>query len=326
MSEVSLIHGSGGAESRDFVETVFLRSLANVGRHGPQEDAALIADGTLAMTIDGFVVDPPEFPGGDIGKLAVCGTVNDLAVRGAVPRWMAVSWVLPESLPIDIVRRYADSLSRTAAAVGLEVVTGDTKVVPAQDMASLSVTTCGVGEIKYTSGIGLVSVGDVLLVSGRIGEHASALLAAREGLLFDDLPPSDCAALHELAFSAFQAGAHFARDATRGGVTAVLWEIAHAANARVRIDRDAFPVHPAVVTLCELLGFDPLYLANEGCLIVAAPEERAQQVLRALHEHETGLDAAIVGEVTDGAANVESVLDGRLLPLAAGAVPLPRLC
>jgi hydrogenase expression/formation protein HypE len=323
-SRVSLAQGAGGVESHEFIEGVFLAGLA--GSDALREDAALIADGSLAMTIDGFVVDPPDFPGGDIGKLAVCGTVNDLAVRGAVPRWMAVSWILPEGMPVDAVRRYADSLARTAAEVGVRVVAGDTKVVPERDMASLSVTTCGVGEVRYPSSIGSVRPGDVLLLSGGLGAHTAALIARREGLLVDGLPESDCAPLHELAFDAFRAGAHFARDATRGGVAAVLWELARAAAADVRLDRAACHVHPAVAELCELLGLDPLYLANEGCLLLAAPPDRAEDVLAALRRHEGGRAAAIVGAVAAGPTGVQAGLDGRLLPLPAGGLAIPRLC
>jgi hydrogenase expression/formation protein HypE len=320
---VSLAHGAGGGESHAFIEEVFLTGSAGSGVL--REDAALIADGTLAMTIDGFVVDPPDFPGGDIGKLAICGTVNDLAVRGAVPRWIAASWIIPEGTRMHDVRRYADSLTRTAADAGVQIVAGDTKVVPARDMAGPSVTTCGVGEIRHPSSIGAVAPGDVLLVSGSLGAHTAALIARREGLFIDDLPPSDCALLHDVAFDAFRAGAHFARDATRGGVAAVLWELARAAGAHVRVDRAACPVHPAVAELCGLIGLDPLYL-----LLAAAPSV-AHDVLAALHRNPRAHDAEIIGHVLppaspDSEPSVEAITEGRTLPLSSAGLPFPRLC
>jgi len=323
-SNISLLHGAGGSESRDLIRDVFLTHLS--ARHGPEEDAAIIANGTLAISIDGFVVDPPDFPGGDIGKLAVCGTVNDLAVRGAEPRWMAVSWIIPEGMPVENLARYSASLATTAHEANIAVVTGDTKVVPSADLRGPVITTCGVGEVKKLSTIDAVTAGDVLIVSGRVAEHTTALLAAREGLLVDDLPPSDCALMHHLTAAAFTAGAHFARDMTRGGLAAVLWEIADACHTGLRVERGSIPVHPAVAELCSVVGLDPLYLANEGCVLIAARPDRVDDVLAAIRKEPTGVHASVIGQVLDSRKGVDILTDGKLLPLQANAVGLPRLC
>jgi hydrogenase expression/formation protein HypE len=323
MRRIGLIDGAGGMESRDLIREVFLDRLP--AQRGPAEDAARFCDDRMAISIDGFVVDPAEFPGGDIGKLAVCGTVNDLAVRGAVPRWLAVSWIVPEGLSIDQLNRYATSLARTANEAGIAVVAGDTKVVPAEDLRGPAVTTCGVGEVYAASSIASVRADDVLLISGRVAEHTTALLAAREGLIVDDLPPSDCAVLHGLTSAAFAAGAVFARDVTRGGLAAVLWEIADATGVGVRVEREQVPVHPAVADLCSLIGLDPLYLANEGCVLFAVRPHHADAVLAAVRTHPLGRAAALVGRIVESGP-VEITADGRRMPLPGNAVPLPRLC
>lgn len=322
---IKLIHGAGGSDARDLIRSVFLRKLTE-GTVPVEEDAALIADDRLAITTDGFVMDPPSLPGVDIGKLAVCGTVNDLAVRGASARWLTAAWVIPEGFPVAVLSGFVQSMSESAAEAGAQVVAGDTKVLPWADLRGPVVVTTGVGVVESASSIAAVRPGDVLIVTDGIGEHEAALIAAREGLMFDDLPPSDCRLLSEVAVLAFAGGACFARDLTRGGLEAVLHEIADAGSYRLTIRFDAVPVRGGIMKMSELLGVSPLSLASEGCALVAAAPDRADALVDRLRAHPYGRLAAVIGEVGLGEVGVELFRDGKMMVLDQGARTIPRIC
>ncbi len=324
---ISLTQGNGGAASRRLVREVFTERFK---MDRICEDAALIFDEKLAFSTDTFVVQPEVFPGGDIGKLAVCGTVNDLAVRGAIPRWLSSAWVVPSGYSTTLLEQLAESMAQTARNAGVAIVTGDTKVVDASELQGIIVNTAGIGVTKYRSSPVNVNAGDLIIVSGNIGDHAAALLSAREGIYFDDLPESDCAVLTELAGLAFEAGATFIRDATRGGVSAVMHEIVETRSLDIHLQGQSIPVHPRVEELASLLNLDCLGLANEGKLVVVAPEDKVlggQGVLAALRSNPLGRKAQVVGEVRSGVGKVFRRTGERLAEVRedVGNLP-PRLC
>lgn len=330
---VTLAHGAGAGASARLFESLVWPRLANEALGARHDGAVLELGGArIAFTTDTFVVSPLRFPGGDIGSLAVHGTLNDLAMCGAQPRALSCALVLEEGLPLATLEEVLDSIARAAREAGVPVVTGDTKVVERGKGDGLFVNTAGVGEIPPGRDLrpARVAAGDALLVSGPLGCHGAAVLSVREGIGFDAELESDSAPLHGLVEALLAAApeTHCLRDPTRGGLGAALHEIAAAAGCEIRLDEDALPVNGAVRAACELLGLDPLFLACEGRLAAWVPDEASERALAALRSHRLGRDAVVVGRVAAGRARVV-VETGmgvrRLLPLPAGE-PLPRIC
>ena len=337
---VTLAHGGGGRAMKDLIDDVFVAAFDNP-LLAPLEDqarldiAALAQYGSrLAFTTDSYVVDPLFFPGGDIGKLSVCGTINDLAVGGAVPLYLSFAAVIEEGMRIDTLRLIAGSAAATARAAGVRIVTGDTKVVQRGACDKLFITTTGIGVIRDDVALGadLAQPGDAVLVNGLLGDHGAAILGARGDLALDSPIESDCAALHELIAALLDAApaTRCLRDATRGGVATVLNEIAEASQAAIEIDEARTPLREAVKGFCEILGLDPLYLANEGKIVAVVPAEQAEAAVAALRAHPLGAEAAcIIGHVTRGEAGrvtMKTVFGGsRIVDMLVGE-QLPRIC
>ena len=331
---VTLAHGAGGKASRRLVEELFLDELRNPLLE-PLGDAALVsANGTrLALTTDSFVVRPLVFPGGDIGELAINGTVNDLAVSGAAPLALTAGFVIEEGFPMDELRALARSASRAAAAAGVSVVAGDTKVVERGAADGLYVTTAGIGLLdpRVRLDPARVEPGDRVLVSGGIAEHGIAVMLARGSLELEFDVESDTAPLHELtaALCALGPELRWMRDPTRGGLATTLNELVAGAGATVALREEAVPVRDDVRAACELLGIDPLYVANEGKLVAVVGPDAADAALAALRAHPLGAGAAIVGEVR--ADDMPLVLaetpfgGSRIVDMLVGD-PLPRIC
>lgn len=331
---VLLGHGSGGKLSAELVRDVFLAAFQNPILARMDDQAIVGVNGCrLAFTTDTFVVKPLFFPGGDIGSLAVHGTVNDLAVGGATPLFLSAAFVIEEGLPIETLRAIVASLQGAAAAAGVQVVTGDTKVVEKGKGDGLFINTSGLGVVP--DGIQLSAAqarpGDWVLLSGSIGEHGIAILAKREGLEFDTGLASDSAALHTLVADMLAAsrGIRCMRDPTRGGVSSTLNEIASQAGVGIEIDERAIPVCEEVKGACEMLGLDPLYVANEGKLVAVVAPEAADAVLDAMRRHPLGRAAAMVGRVTEAHPRLVTMrtLAGpsRIVDMLAGD-QLPRIC
>ena len=331
---ISLAHGEGGRLMRRLLREQILPAvgsehLAELG------DAAVLpaVSGQLAFSTDSFVVSPLFFPGGDIGSLAVFGTANDLAVAGAVPRWISLGLIVEEGLPVDVLERVLESAAAAADRTGVQVVTGDTKVVPRGAADLLFLNTSGVGEFVAIPPPGPTALqpGDAILVSGPIGRHGMAVMTSREGLQFDPAPTSDSGSLVESVRSLREAGVAIRamRDATRGGVAAVLHEWSEACGATMELEECQIPVSPEVRGVCEVLGLDPLHVANEGTMVVAVPACDAEAAITALRGVPESAGAAAIGEVA--AATVAAVVVRRSLgqpmpldePLGA---PLPRIC
>jgi len=337
---VTLAHGGGGSAMRDLVEDVFVSAFAEHQDGAPLEDQArlpladLMARGDrLAFTTDSFVVDPLEFAGGDIGKLAVCGTVNDLAVGGAVPIALSCAVVIEEGMAVATLRRIAASLAATARAAGVRVVTGDTKVVARGACDKLFITTSGVGVIRPGLDLSIAAArpGDVVIVNGPLGDHGAAILAARGELAVSTSVASDCAPLNGLIGALLDAApaTRLIRDATRGGLAAVLNELAEASRVGVRVAEAAIPIRAEVRGLCDLLGLDPLYLGNEGVAVAVVPADQADAALAALRAHPLGVLAAAIGAITTdrpGRVVLDTPFGGtRIVDLLVGD-PLPRIC
>src|ERR1700730_1745513 len=288
---VTLAHGGGGKAMKDLIDDVFLEAfdnplLAPLDDQARLDLAALGRRGDrLAFTTDSFVVDPLVFPGGDIGKLAVCGTVNDLAVGGAVPLYLSCAVIIEEGVSIDFLRRIARSMAATAREAGIEIVTGDTKVVNKAACDKMFITTTGIGAIRADIDLGAhrARPGDLVLVNGLLGDHGAAILGARGDMALETPIASDCAPLHGLVATLLAAApaTRFIRDPTRGGVATVLNEIAEAAQLAIEIDEGATPLRDEVRAFCEILGLDPLYLANEGKILAIVPAEQSQRALEA---------------------------------------------
>jgi hydrogenase expression/formation protein HypE len=323
---VTLAHGSGGKATRRLVEGLFVEELANplLSELG---DAA-VADG-LAFTTDSFVVKPLFFPGGDIGELAVNGTVNDLAVAGAEPLWLSAGFVIEEGFPLRDLRTIVRSMARAADRAGVPIVAGDTKVVERGSADGLFVTTAGIGRSR--ADFGRPQPRDRVLVSGTLGDHGFAVLVARGELKLESELRSDTAPLHELAYALIELGPalRWMRDPTRGGLATALNELAGSAQLTIRLDEGAIPIRAEVAGAAEILGIDPLYVANEGKLIAIVAPEAADDALSALRSHALGRDAALIGEVDSSAEALvvlETALGGsRIVDMLVGD-PLPRIC
>ncbi len=329
---IQVAHGGGGRMSQKLIESVFLPALGNPALDALHDGAVLsLPKGRVAFTTDSYVIDPIFFPGGDIGSLAVHGTVNDLAMCGARPLHLSAGFIIEEGLRLEDLRRIVASMARAAAAAGVSVVTGDTKVVDRGKGDQIFINTAGIGVVPEGIEISPARArpGDMVLVSGEIAVHGIAILSVRQGLQFDTEMLSDSASLHELVGAALDvAGTHLhvLRDPTRGGVASALNEIAASAGVSIELEERSIPVNEAVQGACELLGFDPLYVANEGkCLAIVAPSH-AKAVLDAWRRHPLGRDAAIIGQVREessgrlvlhtriGARRVVDMLSGEQLP------------
>lgn len=332
---VLMAHGSGGTMMRDIIEQLFFEEYAGDTLKRADDAATLpVETGRIAFSTDTFVVTPHFFPGGDIGHLAVCGTVNDVATSGAVPKYLSCGFVLEEGYPLADLRRICASMARTAKEAGVEIVTGDTKVVNRGHGDGVYINTAGVGilpEGLELSG-SLIKPGDKVLVSGTIGDHGIAIISQREELSFSTTIESDAAPLNHLiadVLAACPAGTVRAfRDPTRGGVASTLNEFADAAGVDIRIDEDAVPVHDQVRGACEMLGYDVFQVANEGKMICVVDASAADMALAAMRENKYGHDAAIIGEVAEGDGHVylrTGFGSERILDMLVGE-QLPRIC
>ena len=327
---ILLDHGEGGAATARLVRDLF---LSHLGAPAILEDGAVVeASERVVLTTDAYVVKPLEFPGGDIGRLAVAGTVNDLAVMGAEPRYLTAAFVLEEGLPLRTLERIVISMATAAREARVSVVAGDTKVVPRGEADGMFVNTSGLGLLRRGRGLssGSARPGDVVLLSGPVGDHGIAVLVARGEFGLSSQLASDCQPLADLAAALLEAapGTGCMRDPTRGGLATALCEIAAASHARIRIrDRDV-PVRREVRTACDLLGLDPLYVACEGRLVALVPAGEAEQALAALRAHPRGRDAARIGEVSEGSAGLllETAGGGTRPLYALEGVQLPRIC
>jgi len=335
---VQLAHGGGGRLMRGLIEGLFLPAFqAGLSPRDipvPHDSAVVdIAGARLAFTTDTFVVSPLFFPGGDIGKLAVCGTVNDLAMAGAKPVCLSAGFVLEEGFPIETLRRVVDSMAAAAREVGVPIVTGDTKVVDRGKGDGVFINTAGIGLVP--EGIEVsprrVLPGDAILLSGDLGRHGMAIMSVREGLSFEGALESDCASLAGLVEALLAAGRdiHCLRDLTRGGLAAALNEIAEHARVGIELEEAAIPVATPVASACELLGLDPLYVANEGRLVAFVPGPAADQVLAIMRSHPAAQGPAIIGRVSErhpGTVELRGVLGGgRIVDLLSGE-QMPRIC
>lgn len=331
---ILLGHGSGGRLSAQLLKDVFLPTLRNPILEQLEDQATVSIDGTrLAYTTDSFVVKPLFFRGGDIGSLSVYGTVNDLAMGGAEPLWVSAAFIIEEGLEIEVLRRVVNSMQAAAERSGVMVVTGDTKVVEKGSGDGLFISTSGLGRVR--DGIQLSATqarpGDVVLVSGMLGDHGIAILAQREGLEFEGEIASDSAPLHTLVQRLLGStrDVRCMRDPTRGGLSSTLNEFAERSGTGIEIDETSLPVRPEVRGACEMLGLDPMYVANEGKLVAVVAPEAAAIALEALRAHPLGRDARRIGRVTrehPGMVVMRTVLGtSRIVDMLAGD-QLPRIC
>lgn len=331
---VTLNHGSGGKQAHELITNMFAKKF---GMPEPMTDSAVLSEQgfTLAFTTDSYVVDPLFFPGGNIGKLAVCGTINDLSVSGAVPKYISASFIIEEGFPLKDLEIISDSMAEEADRAGVKIVTGDTKVVGKGKCDKVFITTAGTGflkpEFEHISTGKKIMPGDKLIVNGSLGNHAIAVLGARNNLSFSSSIISDCASLNHLIQGVLKQceHVHFMRDLTRGGLAAILYELVQMTLSGLIVDEASIPVDDPVVGLCEVLGFDPFYLANEGKILIVAGEDEHEKILEILRSHPLGEKSAIIGEVTTehkGDIILNTFIGGkRILDIPSGT-QLPRIC
>ncbi len=334
---ISLAHGNGGRYMRELIADIFARHLSDPARAGSLDvtlDAAPIAlagEGEPYMTTDGFIVQPLEFPGGDIGSLAVNGTVNDLAVAGATPRYLSLNAFIEEGLEIATLDRIVRSLAKAARAAGVQVVAGDTKVVPRGQGGGLYLATAGIGVRPAGVRLGLdrIRPGDSVVVSGPIGDHGIAVLLAREDFEISGDVRSDCGHVIELAQAAMAFdGLRFMRDPTRAGLAGVAWEVSRHAGVTVRLRETAVPVRDSVQMVCEMLGYDPYYLACEGRVVAVVASSQADELVRNWRAVPGGEGAAVIGVIEAGEPRIvlETVIAGERILDDLEEDPLPRIC
>jgi hydrogenase expression/formation protein HypE len=339
VAKVTMAHGGGGKAMRDLIDDVFITAFDNDTLSTMEDQArfrlselAMHGD-RLAMTTDSYVVHPLRFPGGDIGKLAVCGTINDLAVGGAKPLYLSCAVIIEEGLEVDTLREIAGSMACTARSAGVSIVTGDTKVVDRGACDKLFINTTGIGIIREGIELGVARVrpGDAILVNGLLGDHGAAILNARGDMALSTPIESDCAALHGLIDTLLSGapGTRFLRDATRGGIAALLNEVAEASQVGILIHEERTPLRDEVRGFCEILGLDPLYLANEGKIVCVLPPDQAEAGLTAMRNHPLGRDSAVIGHATDerpGRVVMQTVFGGRRIVDMLVGEQLPRIC
>ncbi len=335
IQQILLAHGGGGSLTHELIEEVFVPAFRNEALDDLSDSAVLPAPPEghkLAMTTDAYVVSPYFFPGGDIGTLSICGTVNDLAVVGARPISLTCAFVLEEGLPIADLRTVVASMAEAAKRAGIQLVAGDTKVVPKGKADGVFITTAGIGHLPRDRRLGPASIreGDAILVSGTLGDHGTTIMATRENLGISSDLVSDVAPLNGLIASLFDAGVqiHAMRDPTRGGLAQTLVEMAAAAKLRFDIEEEAIPVLPSVQAVCDMLGLDVLQVANEGKLALFVPAKDAKKALDVLTAHELGRHAAVIGSVSKGRPSVvlQTATGGARLVEAPTGELLPRIC
>lgn len=329
-------HGSGGRMTSELIRHTFARYFSNPVLDIMGDSALLEVQGSkLAFTTDSYVIDPIFFPGGDIGTLAVCGTVNDLAVAGASPLFLSAAFILEEGFPVGHLENIARSMAEMASLAGVTIVTGDTKVVKKGQCDKIFIITSGVGLAPESSQDILagkhIRPGDKIIVSGFLGDHEICILAAREKLQFEEPLLSDVAPLNAMILLLMESGADvkFMRDITRGGLATVCAEITEGKAFGMHLDERYIPVREQVKGLCELYGFDPLYLANEGKILAVVDRQTADKALEAIKKTSTGADAAIIGEITDhrpGKVVMSSVTGGNRIVDRLAGIQLPRIC
>jgi len=328
---ITLNHGEGGRRTHELIRDVFMKKFGMVE---PLTDSAIL-EGSLVFTTDAYVVDPLFFPGGNIGKLAVCGTVNDLAVSGALPEYIACSFIIEEGFPVNDLLVIVDSMAEAAENAGVRIVAGDTKVVGKGKCDKMFITTSGTGMLdvakKYISTGERIKPGDRLIINGSLGNHAIAVLGARKQLSFTTPVSSDCAPLNHMIGEVLNNcnGVLFMRDLTRGGLGGVLNELSEIMGNGIVINESSIPVDEPVRGVCEILGFDPLYLANEGKVLIVSSKGMENQILDLLRQDPLGKDSAIIGEVTadkGGKVIIETASGGRRIIDMPSGVQLPRIC
>lgn len=330
---VTLAHGAGGRQTAELIDQVFKAHFSNPDFTADDAAVLNIDSKRLAFTTDGFIVSPPDFPGGNIGKLSICGTVNDLSCMGAKPLYLSCAFVIEEGFPMDKLEEYAAAMEKTAKEAGVRIVAGDTKVAGKGQVDHLFITTTGIGELMedaHTSGTA-AKPGDAVIVTGDVGRHGCTILLARNDFAIDADVTSDCAPLWGTVKSMFDTtkDIHVIRDATRGGVGTVLYEIAEQSQVGIRLNAPDIPVAPEVSGVCGMLGLEPLYLACEGRLVVFAPKEVAPQIVETLRKGKYSANAAIIGEVTDdmpGHVIMRTEIGSETMLPPPGGELLPRIC
>jgi len=334
-AKIMLGHGSGGKLMHSLIEDIFIKHFSN-SILKEQTDSAILQVGSseIAFTTDSFVIDPLFFPGGNIGKLAVCGTVNDLAVSGAEPLYLSVSFIIEEGFPINELEIIVESLAAEAKKAGVLIVTGDTKVVNKGKCDKLFINTAGIGRISkkdtFISKALDILAGDVIIVNGTIGDHGMAVMNARESFNFKTNVESDCASLNHMLREVLDTSSvKFMRDPTRGGVATVLNELVGKTKLGIEIDESALPINPGVKAMCELLGFDPLHIANEGKVLIVAGEKEGPEILEILKQNELGRKSTIIGQVVSdhpGKVVLKNETGGRRIIDSLSGDQLPRIC
>ena len=330
---ITMAHGAGGRQTSELIDQVFKAHFSNPDLTA--DDAAVLAPpvGRMAVSTDGFIVSPAFFPGGNIGKLSICGTVNDLACMGAKPLYLTCAFVIEEGFPMEKLEEIAAAMEKTAKEAGVRIVSGDTKVAGKGQVDGIFITTTGMGEIEegvQTSG-NLAKPGDAIIVTGDVGRHGCTILLAREEFGIEAEITSDCAPLWGTVKAVMDEthDIHVIRDATRGGVGTVLYEIAEQSNVGIRLDAASVPLDPAVKGVCGMLGLEPLYLACEGRLVIMAPKEVAPQIVEVLKKGPYSQNAAIIGEVTKeqpGRVVMTTEIGTQALLPQPGGELLPRIC
>ena len=330
---VTMAHGAGGKQTSELIDQIFKAHFAN--KDLTADDAAVLLPpvGKMAVSTDGFIVSPAFFPGGNIGKLSICGTVNDLACMGARPLYLTCAFVIEEGFPMEKLEEIASAMEKTAKEAGVHIVSGDTKVAGKGQVDGVFITTTGIGAIEegVTVGGALAQPGDAIIVTGDIGRHGCTILLEREDFEIDADVTSDCAPLWNTVKAVMDIthDLHVIRDATRGGVGTVLYEIAGQSNVGIRLDAKAVPVQPEVKGVCGMLGLEPLYLACEGRLVIMTPKKEADAVVETLRKCPYSADAAIIGEVIaeePGRVIMETEIGTQALLPQPGGELLPRIC
>jgi len=332
--KIVMAHGGGGRLMQQLIDNIMLRAFGDSSIKEKNDSAVLqILPGRLAFTTDSYVVNPLFFPGGDIGKMAVCGTLNDLAMSGAKPLYLSCGFILEEGFAIELLQKIVQSMAQQAKAAGVEIVTGDTKVVEKGKGDGIYINTSGIGLLKTTLDISpsRIKAGDVVLINGDIGRHGISIMAEREGFHLEEPLESDCADVSGLVANMLGAGLelHCMRDLTRGGLATALIEISDAANKHIRLQEADIVIPKTVRSVCELLGLDPYYVANEGRFITILPAHQAEQALAIMQAHPIGKNAVLIGQIEEAEHGMLSIKNKigttRILQLLSGT-QLPRIC